>query len=113
MADYPINTGVVKTAEPKVTAPEAKLANAEWLSEDISILLSNADRLARVTVTFSYSVSSVVQYTLDSGVTWVSLNDGAALSGGQERFISVTTGVQLNFRAAQAGNLNRCIVSVP
>ena len=58
-------------------------------------------------------MTSVIEYTLDSGVTWVSFNQGNAITGGQSRFIRVTTGVQLNFRATQAGNVNRCVVSIP
>ncbi len=115
MADYPIITGVVITASPKITSPTARDANAEWFlaEDDVVTLLSNVNRLARVTVTFSYSISTVVEYTLDSGTTWVAFNNGDAVVGGQERFISVTTGNMLNFRATLAGTLNRCIVSVP
>ena len=113
MADYPVNSGVQITADPKILTPTAKAGDEEWLAEDITILLSNANRIAAIVVDFSYSVTSIVEYTLDSGVTWVSWNQGNPLTGGQSRFIRLTTGVQLNFRATQAGNVNRCIVSIP
>lgn len=116
MADYPVDSGVQITADPKILTPTAKAGNEEWLAEDITILLSNANRIAAIVVDFSYSVTSVVEYTLNAGdVTpvFVAFNQGNPLTGGQSRFIRVTTGVQLNFRATQAGNVNRCIVSIP
>ena len=113
MADYPVDSGVQITADPKILTPTAKAGDEEWLAEDITILLSNADRIAAIVVDFSYSVTSIIEYTLDSGATWVPFNQGIAIIGGQSRFIRVTTGVQLNFRATQAGNVNRCIVSIP
>ncbi len=113
MAVYLISTGVNITASPKVTVPVAKNADEEWLSEDITISLSNSNKIAPIVVDFSYDISSNIQYTLDSGTTWVQLNSGIELVGGQSRFIRVSDGDLLNFRASVAGNLNRCIVSIP
>jgi len=48
---------------------------------------------------------------LDSGVNWIAFNNGDAVNGGQSRFIDVTSGVLVNFRAKTGGNLVRCIVS--
>jgi len=113
MADYSVSVGVNTTAAPKVTSPIAKSGNEEWLSEDIIVKLASSDKIAPIVVDFSYTVASVVEYTLDGGVTFVAFNNNNAVAGGQSRFIRVTTDVQLNFRATQAGTLNRCIVSIP
>ena len=48
---------------------------------------------------------------MDSGDNWVAFNNGDAVVGGQSRFIDVTSGVQVNFRAKTGGNLVRAIVS--
>ena len=109
MVDFPINRNIFKIGDQIVT-PIAKLADAEWFAEDITVLTSDQTRGTTIVLDFSYSVSSVIEYTLDSGTTWVSFNQGVALVGGQSRYLRVTTGVQVNFRAKTAGNLNRCIV---
>lgn len=85
----------------------------EWFAEDITIDLSNAAIIAPIVVDFSYDVSSVIEYTLDGGTVWQAFNGGVAVVGGQSRFIRVTDGNQVNFRAIVAGNINRVIVSVP
>lgn len=113
MADFPVNQGVRDIASPSILVAAAKSANEEWLAEDITVLLSSATRIAPIVVDFSYSVSSVIEYTLNSGTTWNAFNNGSAINGGQSLFIRVTTGVLVNFRATQAGNVNRVVVSVP
>ncbi len=113
MVDFPVSEGV-RPVGASILTVTAKLANAEWFTEDITVLLSKAlVIIAPIVVDFSYSVSSIIQYTLDSGVTWTSFNNGSAIAGGQSIYIRVTSGVALNFRAATAGNINRCVVSVP
>ena len=113
MANYPINSGIQITADPKIITPLARDADEEWLGEDITIVLSNANRIAAIVVDFSYDIASVIEYTLDSGSNWVSFNQGSEVAGGQSRFIRVTNGNQLNFRAKTAGDVVRCIVAVP
>ena len=116
MSDYPINSGVQITAEPKITIPTGKGAAVDWFDESIVIQLSSPDRIAAIVVDFSYSLASVIQYTLngDAGTpVWVPFNNGVALSGGQSRFIRVTDGNQLNFRGLVGATVNRCIVSIP
>jgi len=110
MVDFPIDTGIRKIGD-KITTLTAKLALVPWFTEDITVLLSSTNVLATLVVDFAFSVSSVVEYTLDGGLNFIAFNNGDTIAGGQSRFIDVTTGVTVNFRALTAGNLIRCIVS--
>lgn len=109
MVDFPINTGIRKIAD-QITIPIAKGVDVVWFAEPITILLSNTNILATIVVDFAFSVATVVEYTLD-GINWIAFNQGDAVAGGQSRFIDVTTGVQVNFRAKTGDTLIRCIVS--
>ena len=110
MVDFPIDTGIRKIGD-KITTPVAKGVDEEWFAEDITVLLSNPNILGTIVVDFAFDAASLVEYTLDGGTNWIAFNNGEAVVGGQSRFIDVTTGVQVNFRAQTAGNLIRCIVS--
>jgi hypothetical protein len=110
VVDFPIDTGIRKIGG-KIISSVVKNADEEWFVEDIIVLLSNPNILGTLVVDFAYSVSSVVEYTLNSGSNWILFNNGDPVVGGQSRFIDVTSGVQVNFRARAAGNLVRCIVS--
>ena len=110
MVDFPIIVGIRKIGD-QITTPIAKGIDVEWFAEDITVLLSDIDRLATIVVDFAFSVTSVIEYTLDSGTNWIAFNNGEEVTGGQSRFIDVTTGVLVNFRAKTGGNLVRCIVS--
>lgn len=110
MVDFPIDTGIRKIGD-QITVPIAKGNDVEWFAEDITVLLSNVNRLATLVVDFAFDVSTVVEYTLDSGVNFIAFNNGDPVVGGQSRFIDVTTGVLVNFRAKTGGTLIRCIVS--
>ena len=110
MVDFPIITGIRKIGD-QITIPVAKIADEEWFAEDITVLLSNVNILATLVVDFAFDVSTVVEYTLDSGTNWIAFNNGLEVVGGQSRFIDVTTGVLVNFRVKTGGNLIRCIVS--
>jgi len=110
MVDFPIDTNIFKIGD-QITTPIAKAGNEEWFAEDITVLTSNSNRGVTIVIDFSYDVASLVEYTLDSGNTWNAFNNGDPVVGGQSRYIRVTSGVLLNFRAAQAGDLNRVIVS--
>jgi len=112
MVTYGINTGVRIIAD-SILVVTAKLADVEWFATDITINLSNSSVIAPIVVDFSYDVSSVIEYTLDSGTTWNAFNNGSAIDGGQSLPIRVTDGNQVNFRAKTAGNINRVVVSVP
>jgi len=112
MVDIAIREGVRDFAASILTVT-AKAIDAEWFAEDITIKLSDSTRIAPIVVDFSYSASGIIQYTLDSGTTWNSFNNGSAIDGGQSLFIRVTDGNQVNFRAKAAGNINRVVVSVP
>lgn len=110
MPDFPVDTNLFILASNSITSPEAKGIDEEWFAEDITVLTSNALRGTTIVIDFSYTVSSIIEYTLDGGVTFVAFNEGLAISGGQSRYIRVTSGVQVNFRAKGAGTLNRAIV---
>ncbi len=110
MVDFPIDTGIRKIGD-SILTPVAKTSDEEWFAEDITILLSSVDVLGTIVVDFAFDVSTVVEYTLDSGANFIAFNQGAAVVGGQSRFIDVTTGNLVNFRAKTGGNLIRCIVS--
>lgn len=110
MVDFPIDTGIRKIGD-SILTPIAKGIDVEWFAEDITVLLSNINRLATIVVDFAFSVSSIIEYTLDSGSNWIAFNNGEAVTGGQSRFIDVTKDVQVNFRAKTGGTLIRCIVS--
>ncbi len=110
MVDFPINTGIRKIGD-QIIVPVAKGVDVEWFGEDITVLLSNVNIIGTIVVDFAFDVSSVVEYTLDSGANFIAFNNGDRVIGGQSRFVDVTTGVQVNFRAKSSGNLIRCIVS--
>ena len=110
MVDFPINTGIRKIGD-QITVPVAKGVDVEWFAEDITVLLSNTNILGTLVVDFAFSISTIVEYTLDGGDNWIAFNNGNAVVGGQSRFIDVTDGVQVNFRVKTGGNLIRCIVS--
>jgi len=109
MVNFPINTNIFKIGE-SIMSPVAKNVDEEWFSEDVVVLTSNILRGATIVVDFSYSIPTVVEFTLDSGTTWVAFNQGIALMGGQSRYLRVTSGVMVNFRAKLAGTLNRVVV---
>lgn len=110
MVNFPIDTGIRKIGD-SITVPIAKGSNAEWFTNDIIVLLSNTNVLATLVVDFAFDVSTVVEYTLDGGTNFIAFNNGDAVTGGQSRFIDVTSGVEVNFRAVTGGTLIRCIVS--
>ena len=111
MVDFPIKTGIRKIGA-QITTPAVRGTDTPWFAEDnIIILLSSVNVLGTIVVDFAFSVSSVIEYTLDGGANWIALNNGDPVVGGQSRFIDVTAGVQVNFRAKTGGTLIRCIVS--
>lgn len=111
MVNFPINIGIRKIAD-KIIIPINKNADEEWFAvEDIVPLLSSDNVLATIVVDFAFTVPTIVEYTLDSGVNWIAFNQGDPVVGGQSRFIDVTTGVLINFRAKTGGTLIRCVVS--
>ena len=110
MADLPIDTGVRKIGD-SILTPIARTAGEEWFAEDINILLSNINVLGTIVVDFAFSVSTIVESTLDGGANFILFNNGEVVVGGQSRFIDVTKDSAINFKAAQIGTLIRCIVS--
>lgn len=113
MADFGISSNIAKISPQSILVVTAKGIDEEWFADDIDIVVSNNLRITPIIIDFSYSTDTVVEYTLDNGLTWVALNNGGAVSGGQSRFIRVRNGDQLNFRAKLGGNLNRAIIGEP
>lgn len=113
MADFKLFNNVSRISPQSIIVVTAKNIDEEWLASDIDIVISASLFTAPIIIDFSYSVSSVVEYTLDGGLTFVAFNDGNEVLGGQSRFIRVRNGDKLNFRAKQSGNLNRAIIGEP
>jgi len=117
MADFQLRNNVTKISAQSINpaTPVAKGIDEKWLTDDIDIVISDSLRIAPIVIDFSYSVSSIIEYTLRGDATgpYIAFNDGVALTGGQSRFIRVTNGDKLNFRAKQAGDLNRAIIGEP
>ena len=110
MVDFPINTGIRKIGA-QVYLLLGLSSLDEWFAEDITILLSNTNILGTIVIDFAFSVPGIMEYTLDGGDNWIALHSGDEISGGQSRFIDVTTGNQVNFRSKLSGELIRCVVS--
>lgn len=110
MVDFPIDRGIRKIGD-SILTPLSRNASEEWFTENITILLSSVNVLATIVVDFAFSISTIVEYTLDGGANFIAFNQGDAVVGGQSRFIDVTTGNLVNFRAGGTGTLIRCVVS--
>jgi len=117
MADFKLTNNVSKISPQSINpaTPVGKIVDEKWLAEDIDIVISDSLRTAPIIIDFSYSVSSVIEYVLRGDATgaYIPFNDGNPVVGGQSRFIRVTNGDKVNFRAKQIGNLNRAIIGEP
>lgn len=109
MVDFEIVSGFRPIGATAV--PASKAIDVVWFTEDIAIKLPDTKFLATIVVDFYYTASGVVEYTLDGQTTWIPMNNGQTITGGQSRFIDVVKDAQVNFRSKAAGNLHRCIVS--
>lgn len=85
-------------------------ANEKWFKEGVKIITSDHKEGAKVIVDFSYSVPTIVEYTLDGRDTWIKFNGGTELIGEQSKKIRVISGSSINFRAKKSGTLHRCII---
>ncbi len=110
MVDFPIDTGIRKIGD-SILTPLQRDAQVKCFTTDITILLSNTNVLGTIVVDFAYTQPSIVDYTLDGGLFFIAFNQGVAVTGGQSRFIDVTTGNKINFRAKTLGSIIRCVVS--
>lgn len=108
MVNYSILNYIFKIIATAV--PGARLADAVWLAEAITFDTHGASQGATVQIDFAYDVASIIEYTLDDGTTWIALNDGVAITGGQSIPLRIADGDQLNLRAKQGGDIVRCIV---
>ena len=121
MADFILKNNISKISSQSVLPANpiiGLVANDKWFVDDIDIVISGPttpDRTAPIIIDFSFSLPTIVEYTLlgDESGKYIELNDGEQLDGGQSRFIRVTDGDKLNFRAKTAGDLNRAILGEP
>lgn len=119
MVDFPIETGIRKIGN-SILTPLVLDPQEPWFNDGTgppgvgiptTILLSNTNVLGTIVVDFAFDTPTVVEYTLDGGGNFIAFNQGLPVTGGQSRFIDVTTGNLVNFRATLGGTLIRCIVS--
>ncbi len=108
MVDFPIDTNIFKIGAQITNVVVA--GDTDWFAENITIKTSNPNKGTTIVIDFSYSVTTIVSYTLNGGVTFVDFNDGQTITGGQSRYIRVRSGDQVNFRAVQPGTVIRCVV---
>lgn len=117
MADFKLTNNVSRISPQSINpaTPVGKVIDEKWLADDIDIVISDSLRTAPIIIDFSYSVSSIIEYTLRGDATgpYIAFNDELPVVGGQSRFIRVTNGDKLNFRAKQIGDLNRAIIGEP
>ncbi len=109
MVDFPIDTNIFKIGD-QIVIPISRIASEDWFDEDITILTSNANKGTTIVIDFSYSIPTVISYTLNGGVTYVDFNESQTITGGQSRYIRVRSGDKVNFRAVQPGVVIRCVV---
>ncbi len=102
MTDFVIRDNVHIIAD---STSGAKAFQAEWFSEDITIILSSNSKAARLILDFAFPESSVVEITRDGGTIWIPLNENTAMIGEQSRLIPVNNGDIINFRATDAGGV--------
>lgn len=113
MVDFPIETGIRKIGD-SILTKVTKNTDVLWFDEFITILLSNTNILGTIVVDFAFDTPAIIEYTLnaDAGTPdFIEFNQGLPVTGGQSRFIDVTTDVKINFRSKSDGDLIRCIVS--
>ena len=82
----------------------ARIANQEWFASDISLSGLIAGQGATAEIHFAVTPRRKIEYTLDSGTTWVTLNNdlNVEADSGQVFTIPMIFGDLLNFRSAQA-----------
>jgi len=60
-------------------ATGAKGQNVEWFATDLESEMTEQFAAAKFRITLAVSAAVSVQITLDSGTTWLALNEGSAL----------------------------------
>ncbi len=90
-----------------LAAATNKTANTEFLAADISVGL-RSDRSGKLRVTVSLVTPGVFQVTLDSGTTWVSLNNAVLLTANALHVFDVPifSGDLVNFRTSVTSDVN-------
>lgn len=86
---------------------EAFTTDDELLTDDVVVGL-RSDRSGKVRVAASFDAGFVLEYTPDSGTTWITLNKGVALTTDSlEVFdVPILSGDLVNFRYKGSGNVN-------
>lgn len=91
----------------------AKSGNEEWFTNDLEAN-EQIDQGEKWTVHFAISAQSVVEFTLDSGSTWIKLNEGNAhtADAAYEYTFHVDGDDKFNMRATQAVSIRYCRVYI-
>ena len=76
----------------------SKTVNAEWFVSDLAMPPSNSGTLK---MHFSLASAAVVQYTLDSGTTWLPMNRGVAFAADEPVVLSFPMGPDALFNMRQ------------
>lgn len=90
-----------------------RTANQEWFGTDLEAN-EGLGQGEKWTMHLSINTTTLVQYTLDSGSTWISFNSGADLvaNAGYEFTFIVDGADTINFRALLAVTVNHCRVYI-
>jgi len=89
--------------------------DAEWFSSDLSPSNTTPTGLGQQwTIEFSVDTASVVEYTLDSGATWISFKDGVmhVADAGNKETVIIDGADTFNIRATAALTVNYCRVYI-
>lgn len=103
MVDFPIKTNVHIVAD---STSGAKAIDEKWFEEDITIILSNNNRAARLVLDFGFPESSIIEVTRDGGANWIPLNRNESTIGENDILIAVNNGDVINFRAKSVVTLS-------
>jgi len=88
-------------------------ADVNWFVCDWFCVTENLEMSIVVVLDFEFDERSIVEYTINGGNDYVSLNNGSALTGKQTRFITLQNGDRFNVRAKYPIGLleNRLLIS--
>jgi len=92
----------------------AKAQNAEWFTSDIATGSDQVNYSSKYRILVSINAAKIVEVTLNSGTTWISLNGGSALVANAAYVFDIPTrsGDTFNMRISQSSGatVNICRV---
>ena len=92
----------------------AKAQNAEWFTSDIATGSDQALYSSKYRIFVSINAAKIVEVTIDSGSTWMSVNGGVALVANACYIFDIPTrsGDTFNMRISESGGatVNACRV---